>query len=140
MPAIRSLQTISKKWVDRAGSAGPQYADGVRTPKKDWAGAATAAQGNWDAGVQQAAQQKSFGKGVAKAGTPKWQAKAVSKGVPRFPQGVADAQPDYASGFEPYRNLIESTQLPARYPKGDPRNIDRVRAISQALRKAKTGA
>lgn len=139
MAAIRAMATIAEKWKNRAGSAGPQYQEGVQQPKKDWATAAGSAQGNWDAGVTQASAMKTFQKGVAQAGTPKWQSKAISKVVSRFPQGVADAQPDYSHGFEKYRNVIEGTQLPNRFAKGDPRNLDRVKSISTALRKAKTG-
>ena len=139
MPAIRSLAAIGKKWNDRASSAGPQYAEGIATPKKDWANEAARAQPNWEAGVQQAAQAKSFSKGVTAAGTPKWQQKATVKGVQRFGPGVQVAQPDYQAGFEKYRQVIEATALPPRLAKGDPRNLQRVGAMSQALRKAKVG-
>jgi hypothetical protein len=36
--------------------------------------------------------------------------------------------------------VIESIQLPPRGPKGDPRNIERVRVIAQALRARKLAA
>jgi hypothetical protein len=137
MPAIRSTATIVKKWADRAGSAGQQYADGVASPKKDWATNAAGAQNNWEAGVQGAATKKSFSKGVSSAGTAKWQKKATTKGAQRFGPGVADAQPDYQAGFEPFANVISSTTLPPKFAKGDPRNVERVRVMSQALRKAK---
>lgn len=81
---------------------------------------------------------KTFSKGVTKAGTGKWQAQAVAKGVSRYPQGVAGAQSAYQAGFEPYANVIQSTTLPPKFAKGDPRNLQRVTAMSQALRSAKT--
>jgi hypothetical protein len=140
MPAIRSISSVGSKWAARAGSAGQQYADGVKSPKRDWATNAGAAQANWEAGVQGAATRKSFSKGVSQAGTQKWQTKASSKGAQRFGPGVADAQPDYQKGFEPYANVISSTQLPPKFAKGDPRNVDRVRVMSQALRNAKVAS
>ena len=140
MPAVRSIASVSKKWVDRAGTAGAQYAEGVSSPKKDWATSAGAAGANWEAGVAEASRKKSFGKGVAAAGTQKWQRKAIAKGTQRFGPGVADAQPDYQAGFEPYRNVIEGTALPPRFAKGDPRNVERVKVMSAALRKAKVGS
>jgi len=137
MPAIRPIGSVASKWAQRAGTAGPQYADGVKAPKYDWATNASAGQANWEAGTQAAAVAKSFGKGVAKAGTAKWQSKAVSKGTQRYGPGVADAQPDYQSGFEPYANVISSTTLPPKFAKGDPRNVQRVQVMAAALRKAK---
>jgi hypothetical protein len=46
---------------------------------------------------------------------------------------------DYEKGFAPYRDVIEQTALPPRFPKRDPRNIQRVSAIATALAKKKTG-
>ena len=140
MAAIRSLSSIAQKWQERASSASNVYAAGVQSPKSDWAAQTAAAAGNWEAGVTEAARNKSFGKGVQAAGTPKWQQKSVSKGAPRYAPGVADALPDYSKGFEKFRQVIESTQLPPRFAKGDPRNIERVRTIASALRKAKVSA
>lgn len=137
MPAIRPIGSVASKWAQRAGTAGPQYADGVKSPKADWATNASAGQSNWEAGTQAAAVAKSFGKGVTRAGTAKWQGKAIGKGVQRYGPGVADAQPDYQAGFEPYANVISSTTLPPKFAKGDPRNVQRVQVMAAALRKAK---
>jgi hypothetical protein len=52
---------------------------------------------------------------------------------------VQIAKDDYAKGFGPYANVIAATTLPPRYPKGDPRNIERVSAIAQALHQEKVG-
>jgi hypothetical protein len=50
---------------------------------------------------------------------------------------VADAQSDYEAGVAPYTRAIETVKLPARGPKGDPSNINRVIAINKALRDTK---
>ena len=42
--------------------------------------------------------------------------------------------PDYQAGVQPYLDTIAATTLPPRFTKGDPRNLDRVKIISQALR------
>jgi hypothetical protein len=86
-----------------------------------------------------AAAADSFAKGVTKAGTDKWKSKALQKGPGRFAEGVMVAGPDYEAGFAPYRDEIERTTLPPRFPKGDPRNISRVATIAAALRKKKLG-
>ncbi len=137
MPKIRSGSSIGDKWKRRTETAGPEYEAGVRDPKKDWGSATEAAEKNYEAGVQAAIQKKRFGKGVKKAGTAKWQEGAVQKGVPRFGQGVAASGDHYEKGFAPYRDVIERTTLPPRYPKGDPRNFERVKAMGTALHDAK---
>jgi hypothetical protein len=48
-------------------------------------------------------------------------------------------QQDYQEGVQPYLDTIAATVLPPRFPKGDPRNLERVKAITTALRKRKTG-
>ena len=138
MPSVRPMGNVAKKWADRAGTAGPQYAEGVQMPKADWQAQTIGAAANWEAGITEAARNKSFASGVNRAGTKKWQSKAISKGVARYGAGVADAQPDYQAGFEPYRQIIESTTLPPRFAKGDPRNVERVKVMAGALRKGKT--
>jgi hypothetical protein len=86
-----------------------------------------------------AASNDSYAKGVAKAGTAKWQDKAAKKGPSRFAEGVQLAAGDYGTGFSAYADVIKGTTLPPRYPSGDIRNLDRVKVISQALRKKKMG-
>jgi hypothetical protein len=46
---------------------------------------------------------------------------------------------DYGTAFAPYADVIKATTLTPRFPRGDLRNLDRVKTISQALRKKKTG-
>ena len=99
--------------------------------------ATTKAAGNQAAGIQEAIREKRFEKGVAKAGDQTWQQGALTKGVARFGEGVQLAQQKYAANFAPYAQVIESTSLPPRYPKGDPRNIERVKVIATALRNKK---
>lgn len=135
MPAIRG--NAGAKWVRRTQNAGAEYAEGVRNPRVSWQQATVAAAGNQAKGVQQAITEKRFEKGVAKAGDQRWQSKALSKGEARFGPGVAEAQGDYDAGFAPYAQVIQSTNLPPRGPKGDPANIQRVAVMAKALNDAK---
>ena len=129
----------SEKWVRRAGVAGQDYAEGVQNPRTPWAAATVASAPIQAAAVQAAIARGAFAKGVQRAGDARWQGKAMSKGVARFGPGVQDAQQDYAERVAPYLNAINSVTLPARGPKGDPRNLERVRVINDALHKLKTG-
>jgi len=66
--------------------------------------------------------------------------KTLKKGPARFAEGVYIAQPDYEKGFAPYREAIAAADLGPRYPKRDPRNLNRVKAIVDALVTKKFGA
>jgi hypothetical protein len=135
MPKVRAGG--GKRWVNRASVATPDYVSGIQNPRNDWAQATKAAEGSWAQGVQAAASSGAFGKGVQKAGSGKQIAKAIGKGAQRYAAGVADGQSDYETAIAPFLQTIESTVLPPRGPKGDPRNLDRVKAITVALRNKK---
>jgi len=133
MAAIKSAEKASEKFVQRAAVAGTAYNEGVAAPRTDWATATKAAEDNYKTGVAAASNAGRFGKGVSKAGSSKWQKAAQEKGSARFASGVASAQQAYSEGFEPYRARIASLTLPARYPRRDPRNLQRVTAVATAL-------
>ena len=137
MPKVRTGG--DKRWVDRASIASDTYKQGILNPRRDWAQATAAAADNQALGAQAAIADGRFVKGVQKAGSAKWSAKAINLGGSRFVQGVQAGQNDYATGIKPYLDVIEATSLPTRYPKGDPRNIDRVSVLNKALRAKKTG-
>jgi len=137
MAAIKSISDIAKKFIDVTPGRSAQYADGVRNPKKDWQQATEAAEANFEAGVQKAVANKSFGKGVKEAGTAKYQKGVAEKGISRWPVGVSLAQDAFAKGFGPFRDVIERTTLPQRFARRDPRNLLRVAAIAKALGDAK---
>lgn len=133
--AIRSTSEIAAKFADVTPGRMDEYAKGVADPKRDWETETKAAEDNYNKGVQAAISAKRFGRGVAKAGTARWKERAITVGPGRFAEGVRDAGPRYAEGFGPYRDVIAGLTLPPRGPTGDPRNIDRVRAVAEALHK-----
>lgn len=133
MAGIKPLDQTGAKWKRVAGSAQREYEEGVRNPRKSWATQTAAAESSYNQGVQDAISRGSFGAGVKRAGDAKWQKNAVEKGPQRFSQGVGLAEDAYVNGFEPYHRAIANLSLPPRGPKGDPKNIDRVRAVSETL-------
>ena len=137
MAKIRDISKIAGKYAEVTPLRAPQYEAGVKDPKKDWENETKAAEPNYEEGVKAAIARKAFGKGVDKAGTEAWAEGAITKGTPRYGPGVTAGAPKYATNFAPYRDVIEKTVLPKRYPKGDPRNIERVAAIAKALRTKK---
>lgn len=137
MPPVKSLDRISSKWVRQSSTAQPEYEAGVRNPRRDWAQATTQAEASYEKGVQTAIQEKRFSNGVKNAGTAKWQDAALSKGPSRWAEGIRLSSNAYQEGFAPYRTVLENLTLPARGPKGDPANLQRVAAVTQALHNEK---
>lgn len=131
--ATKDIGAISQKWSQRAQSAGPDYAAGVKATTKDWAQLTSQAADNFAAGVTQAVSDGRFAKGVNAAGTDKWRNAAAGKGAQRYPTGVAAGAPAYNAGFAPFLAVIQNTTLPPRSPRGSPNNVQRVSAITQAL-------
>ena len=139
MAEVKSLSRIKEKWTRVTPMRTEDYKLGVASPRRDWEKSAVAAKESHKAAMTTAATQDSFAKGITKAGSGKWQTKALQKGPGRFAEGVMVGGDDYEKGFAPFRDEIEKTALPPRFPKRDPRNIARVSALNVALAKKKTG-
>ena len=136
MPKVRG--NYAQKWKDRASTATEIYVEGVQNPRVDWATATQQAESNYNAGVQAAISKKAFGKGVRLAGSSKQIRGAVEKGSQRFSQGVQLGEGAYQSGIDPYIKATESTTLPPRGPKGDPKNLIRVQKMNEVMMKKKS--
>jgi len=140
MAEIKALSAIADKWTRVTPGRTADYKLGIQSPKRDWADETLAAKENWKSGIDAAAAKDLFAKGVAKAGTSKWKEKALKKGPGRFAEGVYIAGPDYEKGFAPYHAAIERVDLGPRFPRRDPRNLERVRKVVDALIAEKVGA
>lgn len=139
MAEIKPLSTIADKWTRVTPGRTEDYRLGIQNPRRDWAEETLQAEGNYKAGVDAAQAKGLFAKGVTKAGTAKWKEKSLKKGPGRFAEGVYIAGPDYEKGFAPYHAAIERVDLGPRFPKRDPRNLERVRKIVEALVAEKVG-
>jgi len=139
MAEIKSMSRIKEKWTRVTPLRSDDYKIGVTSPRRDWEKAAVAAKDSHKAAMATAAAADSFAKGITKVGFTKWQTKALQKGPGRFAEGVMVGGDDYEKGFAPFRDEIEKTVMPPRFPRRDPRNIQRVVAIDTALGKKKTG-
>lgn len=135
MPSVKPGS--AQKWVRRASSASGEYKDGIEKSTVSWEAATLAAEANHKAGTEAALRDGRFAKGVRKSGNGHWKQRAMTLGPGRFSEGVSASEGSYAEGVAPYLAVIESTTLPARGPKGDPRNYERVKAMGTALRNKK---
>ncbi len=140
MAEIKSLSSIREKWARVTPGRTEDYRLGIMNPKRDWAEESLAAVDNYKLGVDKAHSNKLYEKGVRTAGSAKWKDKALKKGPGRFAEGVMVGASDYEKGFAPYREAIEAVDLGPRFPKRDPRNIDRVKRIVDALIEKKISA
>ncbi len=136
---VPSASKIAEKWGRVTPDRVTDYEEGVRHPLKDWEKETFESESRYEAGIKSAMARKAFGKGVKKVGTAKQKSKTIEKGIPRWPEGVRGAVKDMEDGMEPVVKVLEGIKLPERYETGDPRNIERVKVIQQALHKMKTG-
>jgi hypothetical protein len=134
---IKSLDTIQKKWTEVTPGRASYYEAGASGKGGAWEAGAKAAEPNWKTGVAAASAAGSFGKGVGRAGASKYDAGIRDKGVARWPQGVSVGGPNYGKGFGAYHGALSALTLPPKGPKGDPKNLERVRVIMTALRAKK---
>ncbi|MEM4667426.1 MAG: hypothetical protein QW498_09015 [Thermofilum sp.] len=140
MPLVlRPLDKIVEKWRSRASAASGDYAAGVEAPKYDWQKNTLAASDAWKSGVTEAAAKNMFSKGVAATPTDFWKSRAITLGTARFADGVSKSVDVYKAKWAPYYDVLTKIELPPRGARGDPKNIERVRAIITALRAKKTG-
>jgi len=134
---MKDTATIAAKFVQRAQAAGSEYKSGVAGKGAKWASNAAAAEDTYGQGVTAAVGRRAYSKGVSKAGAAKYETKASDIGATRYPQGVASSGAAYQAGFEPYAGVLKGVALAPRAPKGAPQNLERVRAVTEALHNKK---
>jgi len=135
MVKVKPIDVVVKKWQERASVASDDYKFGIENPKRDWASATERAFDAWQKGIQQAIAERRFVGGVRSAGSEKWRKKALEVGADRYATGIRAAIDEYNAKMSEVLRVIEGVTLPERGAKGDPKNIERVRAIADALHK-----
>lgn len=131
-----SAAVIAARFVKYAPGRFDRYTEGIASPDEDWEKNTKAAESNYETGVKAGIARKAFGKGVTKCGTARQQAKTI-KNQHRWPEGIEGAGAEMEAAMGPVVAVLQAITLPQRYPKGDPRNYERNKAVGTALRKAK---
>jgi hypothetical protein len=137
MARIKAIGDIADKYARVAPQRADDYTKGVQDPSVDWQRATAGSSDAYEAGVTDAIGRKAFAKGVDAAGNEKWKRRTADVGAARWPAGVRAAKDDYATAFQPFRDVIERTALPPRAPRGDPRNQERAAVMARALTDAR---
>jgi hypothetical protein len=130
---IMSLDAIVDKWNSRASVASADYESGLKNPRVPWQSATLAAADNYKSGVTAAIANNLFAKGVRKTSDADWLAAAISKGVPRWTDGISKSLDAYRAGYEPFYNALSAATLPPRMPRGHEQNYVRSRNVGNLL-------
>ncbi len=134
MPPVKDLSSSSEKWANRASGASAEFEANAIAAADVWARNTVAAANNYQAGISQGNIAQRFARGVSRAAQRgKFATKLAAVGGSRYSSGVSVAKADWASGFEPYHGTLSTLQYPARRPRGDVANLERVKAVTTAL-------
>lgn len=137
---MKSAQSSSQKFVERASSATGDYVAGARETTKDQSANAIAAKGNYQAGLTASFARGAYEKGLSASGKAGWLKGVTEKGQNRFAEGVSSGASKYATNSGKYDSARATADSLPRGPKGSEANFARAKAVGQALRKVKVGA
>lgn len=130
---VKDLSSSAQRWSSRASGAAGDYATEAAAAGDRWQTNTSGAAGVYQQAVSAAGIQDRYRRGVQRAGSAKYTRKITEVGQSRYSTGVQAAVDDWRTGFEPFANTIAGLTLPQRRPRGDPGNIERVRAVASAL-------
>ncbi len=127
------IEQIAEKWARVTPTRAEDFEQGVRNPRRSWSTNTKAAAGAFVSGIQAAIAEKRFERGVDRTGDSGWQEPTISKGVQRWGPGVQLAQSKFAQRFAKFASALAAVNLPPRFARRDPRNLDRVKAVVDAM-------
>lgn len=107
---VRTASEASEKWAERIRASGKWMKTGVEKPREDWATKAQAAKAKRDAELMSAIAEDRINKGIAAAGTPKWQKRALDVGVPRWTSDAPKAEATYRSKISDVLSAVEEAK------------------------------
>ena len=132
-----SPNIAAEKWAGRAAGASGEFAANAAAASSEWESNAIAAGANYTAGVSQSNLAARYTGGIRRSGAGRYAERVQAVGATRYSQGVSEGQSQYAQRVTPFYQVIASTSLPARKPRGDAATIHRVVVLSDALHKAR---
>jgi len=121
------------KWIGRARVARPDYEAGIKAPKYPWLDQAIKAKDVYKVAITRPEVPDLFVRGLKRAGTARWEDMALKKGADRYVPGIELSEPYYRGQITDILAEIEKIVLPARAPRGDIRNLERVKKIFEGL-------
>ncbi len=108
--ALPDAQSVADKWVQRAGAASQDYAQGVAQTDKDPTQLAAANGARYIQGVQEAYNSGKWARRLQQVGKAGWQQAVAAKGVANYSTGVNAARDKFATAMGPVLAAIAAGQ------------------------------
>lgn len=121
-----SLQEAANRLRDAGIRLGERYRQGATGKGGRWLQGASAAQTNYDQGVQQAIATKSFSKGVQGAGASAYDSGVQNKGVLNWGTGMQVGGEKYVRKTQKFAALWNTPLSTPRGPRRSPANLTRM--------------
>lgn len=137
---VKPLNEIVSKWVEVTPTRRTYFENGIKRSADKWLNNAIAQDDAWKEGVQEAIAKDLRRKGLNEDAKRKYLERGAGIGPGRWAQGIGIAKDEYQRGMAPVVEALRATTLPPRFKRRDPRNLERVRAVFEALTKLKVGA
>ena len=113
MVKVKSSSTIKQNYRQGAQVAGPRYKEGVAS-SKPWKEAALASEDLYAQKMQESLAARRRERAISNLNESDWKDPAMAKGARNIGPAMTDAVDKQARNFEPFRQALESVQLPAR--------------------------
>lgn len=137
---MKSAQSVSQKFVERAGAASGDYLKGAKDTTKDPIALAVAAIPRLKIALLKAIDSGRMARNMQAAGKSGWLAGIIKKGEERFGSGVAASAAKYATNSGKFDSARGAADSMPTGDKGSATNLAKVGAVVNALRAAKVGA
>jgi len=140
---VKPLDQSAEKFQTNAQGASTRYGTNTANAAERWHSRALASTQTFTQAIASGNLPKLWARGIQRAGAAKYRAKVEAHGESRYSSGVGTAGDDWQAGFTPYAQTLAGLTLPARRPRGDAANYQRVQAVGSALhakRLAQVGA
>lgn len=134
---MRTAQESAAKFVERASSATPLYLSGAQGTSKDQSANAIASKKIYQDALTASFSRDAYSKGLQKSGKAGWLSGVTLKGGDRYASGVSVSANKYATNSGKYDTARGAANNLPRGIKGSQTNLDRVKAVVNALRAVK---
>ena len=135
--STKSLQDASANWTSVTPGRADVYERNAIAAVSRLVQNTIAGIPNFQSAVAGAAVANRIRTNVAGRGARRYPAKIAAVGRARFGEGVRAAGPEYEAGFGPMLRVIQGVELPPKGPRGADVNYNRVRAVGDALHRAR---
>ena len=121
-----SAQEAAKRLANAGFTHAARYAEGTANKGSEWQRGSTGGAANFAAGISKAVADGRFAKGVAKAGSARYDEGVRTKGAQNWPTGMQLGESRYIEGIGPFQGLWDQ-QLPTPGgAKNSPANMARM--------------